>query len=105
MEIQPIYRCNLCVRFVSETLSLLVNYLGRVHKNDPGFHVLCGIEGCAKTFTKFYSLRNHYTKKHRYLLDLQGQGEQPVNLCGHGEQDDDDVREGGGGGGIGPPSV
>ena len=85
MEIQPVYRCNLCVRFVSETLRLLVNRLGRVHKNDPGFHVLCGIEGCAKTYTNFYSLRNHYTRKHRYLVDLQLQGEPEDLACGHGE--------------------
>lgn len=69
-----IYRCNLSVHFTCETLRSLICHLGRVHKNDNGFHVLCGIGGCARTYTNFFSLRNHFVRKHSEILNGERQG-------------------------------
>ena len=44
------YRCNLCVHFVAFTLALFLSHLVRYHASDPNFHVLCGINGCSKTY-------------------------------------------------------
>ena len=75
-----LYRCNLFVHFTCETLRSLLCHLGRVHKNDSGFHVLCGIDGCARTYTNFFSLRNHFTRKHGAILNgeqVQNDGDEP----------------------------
>lgn len=45
-----VYRCNLCVNFQAASLRLLLNHIGRNHKSDPQFHVLCGIDGCVRTY-------------------------------------------------------
>ena len=44
------YRCNLCVHFVAFTLALSLSHLVRYHASDPNFHLLCGINGCSKTY-------------------------------------------------------
>ena len=63
-----VYRCNLCAYFIGSTLCSLLNHLGRIHKNDAGFHSLCGVDGCSRTYTNYYSLRNHVYRKHEDLL-------------------------------------
>ena len=44
------YRCNICVHFVAFTLALFLSHFVRYHASDPNFHVLCGINGCSKTY-------------------------------------------------------
>ena len=44
------YRCNLCVHFVAFTLALFLSHFVRYHASDPNFRVLCGINGCSKTY-------------------------------------------------------
>ena len=62
------YRCNLCVHFVAFTLALFLNHLVRYHTSDPNFHVLCGINGCSKTYRNCISFKNHIKRKHADLL-------------------------------------
>ena len=61
------YRCTICLEFVSNSIQEVVKHLGRVHRNEPNFHVLCGVEGCAKTFRNFLSFKNHLIRKHNIL--------------------------------------
>lgn len=65
------YRCNVCVSFIALTLSLFLNHLHRYHLSDPSFHVLCGINGCAKTYKKCISYRNHIIRKHSDVLKAE----------------------------------
>jgi hypothetical protein len=83
-----LYRCNLCVHFTCETLRLLIRHLARVHKNDPGFHVIRGIDECPRTYTNFFSLRNHFQRKHGDLLRQESE-----NLPTAIQGDDDDIHE------------
>ena len=62
------YRCNLCVGFIGFTLALLLNHIFRCHSDELSFHVLCGINGCTRTYKKFLSFRNHVKTKHKDLL-------------------------------------
>ena len=62
------YRCNLFVHFVAFTLALFLNHLVRYHTSDPNFHVLCGINGCSKTYRNCISFKNHIKRKHADLL-------------------------------------
>ena len=69
--LQMVYRCNLCVQYTSETLRALISHLGRVHQNDRSFHVLCGIDGCPRTYKNFYTLRSHFAQKHSAILERE----------------------------------
>ena len=84
------YRCNLCVHFTCQTLRSLISHLGRVHKNDNGFHVLCGIDSCARTYKNFFSLRNHFIRKHGAILNGEQEPDDLENLH-DGEIDEDSV--------------
>ena len=61
------YRCSICLEFVAVSIPLLLKHLGRVHQNEPNFHVVCGIDGCAKTYRVFKSLKAHLSKKHNIV--------------------------------------
>ena len=50
-------------------LPSLLNHLRRIHKNDPGFDALCGVHGCSRTYTNFYSLKCHFYRNHGDLLN------------------------------------
>lgn len=58
------YICNLCDSFSSPKVRHLLSHIGKSHRNEPNFHVLCGIEGCSKTYKNYYSFRNHLIRKH-----------------------------------------
>ena len=62
------YRCNICINFVSLTLSQLLSHMGRCHSCEPNFHVLSGINACARTYTNRLSFRNYITRKHADIL-------------------------------------
>ena len=58
------YFCNLCDSFSSPKILTLLSHIEKSLKNEPNFHVLCGIEGCSKTYKNYYSFRNHLIRKH-----------------------------------------
>lgn len=62
------YRCSLCVGFIAASLRMLLNHLSRNHKSDPNFHVLCGLDGCSRTYRRYLSFRNHLIRKHGFNL-------------------------------------
>ena len=72
---ERLYRCNICLEFVSDSLQLLITHIGRVHRDEPNFHVVCGIDGCARTFKKFLSLRNHLIRKHNIVRNTRNSTE------------------------------
>ena len=55
--------------FTTNLLSRLLNHIGRCHSSEPGFHVLCGIQECTRTYTNYNAFRNHVKKHHSILLD------------------------------------
>lgn len=66
------YRCNVCREFVAESIHLLLTHIGRIHRNEPTFHVVCGLNGCAKTYKNFWSFRNHLIRKHGIVTAKEG---------------------------------
>ena len=45
----------------------------RSHANDSNFHVLCGLDGCPRTYKRFLSFRNHLIRKHNFKLTDEDQ--------------------------------
>ena len=44
--------------------------MAAVHAHDPNFHICCGIGGCARTYTNFYSFKKHLYRRHRDSLEM-----------------------------------
>ena len=59
-----VYRCSMCLGYLTVSLTELLDHLRRSHSNDPNFHVLCGLDGCARTYKRFVSFRNHLIRVH-----------------------------------------
>ena len=64
--------CWICYRAAAPTLKGILRHMASVHAHDPRFHVVCGVEGCSRTYCNFYSFKRHMYRKHRGNLDLPG---------------------------------
>lgn len=51
--------------FEAPTLKLILSHLRTVHANDPNFSVLCGIDGCARSFKTFSAFYSHIYRSHK----------------------------------------
>lgn len=71
--------CNMC-NAVLDNFSLLISHFKRVHREDPNFFVLCGINGCGKTYKTFYGYRSHLNRTHKELLQIAREVKQPQDL-------------------------
>ena len=47
----------------------ILRHVGLVHAHDPHFHVVCGMEGCCRSYSNFLSYKKHLYRKHRMYLD------------------------------------
>lgn len=71
--------CNMC-NAVLDNFSLLISHFKRVHTEDPNFFVLCGINGCGKTYKTFYGYRSHLSRTHKELLQIAHEVRQPQDF-------------------------
>ena len=69
--------CSLCYNFTSSSMNAVLRHIGAVHAHLPGFRVVCGINGCPRTYTNYYSYRKHIRRKHS---DFGGDLDVPSNL-------------------------
>ena len=56
-------KCPMC-SFSAPTVKLVLSHLRSVHSSDPRFHVMCGIDGCARTYRKYSGLHSHLYRCH-----------------------------------------
>ena len=56
-------KCPMC-SFEAPTVKLVLSHLRSVHSNDPRFHVMCGIDGCARTYRRYSGLHSHLYRCH-----------------------------------------
>lgn len=64
--------CWLCYKVASPTLKGVVRHMAAVHAHDPHFFICCGIQGCSRTYSNFFSFKKHLYRKHRASLDMSG---------------------------------
>lgn len=67
-------RCQICVNFFAPSLSKMVSHLVRVHKDDPGLHIVCDVPGCQSTFSKVYTYKSHVHRCHKNVDDIRPLG-------------------------------
>ncbi|KAH7974165.1 hypothetical protein HPB49_010786 [Dermacentor silvarum] len=61
------YRCRKC-HFFSTKYLLLLAHIRDAHSWESNFRVVCGIEGCPKTYTVVDSLKKHVYREHGSVI-------------------------------------
>lgn len=64
--------------------------MAAVHAHDPHFHICCGIGGCARTYSNFFSFKKHLYRRHRDHLELNGPFTTTSGLEGSTLHDDEE---------------
>lgn len=61
------YTCLLCKSFASTKYLQLINHIHSIHHCEESRKIVCGFDGCLKTFQsdQSESLRQHYYSKHK----------------------------------------
>ena len=62
--------CFICHSAAGNAFADVVRHIGYVHAHDPNFNVVCGIEGCPRSYHNFLSYKRHLYRDHRYPLNL-----------------------------------
>ena len=56
--------CPLCNCTSLPTISLYLTHIRISHADVPGFKIICGLQGCKRSFTNFLTYRNHVYAHH-----------------------------------------
>ena len=58
------YICSICNHFTTTTMAAVLKHVGCVHAHEPNFHIVCGIQGCPRTYKNYHSFRKHLRRHH-----------------------------------------
>lgn len=58
------FTCSMCYHYTSSSIDSVLRHIGSVHAHQANFNVLCGIQGCPRTYTNYHSFRKHLRRKH-----------------------------------------
>ena len=61
--------CTICNVFQAITLRNLLSHYNRVHGNESNFRVVCNIDECPASFTKFNSFYKHVRRSHQQAYE------------------------------------
>lgn len=61
------WNCSVCDTYLASTIQQLLSHIGRCHRHDPNFHCVCGIDGCTRTYKKYFSWRKHILRVHKNI--------------------------------------
>lgn len=70
-----IWRCVICLVFITFSLKHLLSHINRMHSRSPDFRLLCGIDGCTEeygVYNSFYHVKRRHSK---HLLQSTSQGD------------------------------
>ena len=57
-------QCPLC-SFQASTMRIVLGHLRTVHSSDPRFNVVCGIDGCSRSYRTFSGFYSHIYRQHK----------------------------------------
>ena len=61
--------CWLYNEFASPLLERVLRHTAAVDSWEPNFFTVCGIHGCTRTYSNFFSFKKHAYRKHREVLE------------------------------------
>lgn len=65
------WRCPLCHCFAAPGPKGILRHMGTIHAHDSNFHVICGLQGCPRSYSNYHSYKKNLYKKHRDILELE----------------------------------
>ena len=86
------FSCAICHRFAAASLDSVLRHVGSVHSFEPGFHITCGVSGCARTYQNYRSFQKHVLRKHKHELDTPSANSDRL-LSTNGDSIDDEIEE------------
>ena len=60
----------LCYSFAARILNGVLRHIRAVHAHEANFHVTCGIQGCPRSYSNYYSYKKHMYQKPREVLEV-----------------------------------
>lgn len=77
------YTCSMCYHFAAPNMTAVLRHIGTVHSHQPSFRIVCGINGCPRTYTIYHSFRKHLRRKH---FETLGEGlSENLSCCDQGD--------------------
>ena len=70
--------CPLCESFAAPNIKGVVRHIGLVHAHEASFRITCGVDGCTRTYRKFFSYKKHMYVKHRDVLNIVNRERSPL---------------------------
>lgn len=88
--------CPMCHTFAAVNLKGVLRHVGACHAYEANFNVVCGLDGCPRTYKNYHGYKKHLYRKHKHLLDdLYVQQSRSVNyhpqVADSNENDDVDL--------------
>ena len=68
--VPPSWRCPLCHFFAARALKGVLRHIGAVHAHEANFQVICGVQGCPRSYSNYHSYKKHMYQKHREVLEV-----------------------------------
>lgn len=62
------YTCSVCYAFSAPNYRSVIRHIGSVHSWEPRFKIICGVDGCPRSYTSYRSFRKHIIDKHQEIL-------------------------------------
>lgn len=60
----PMKQCPVCRNFKAQRLLYYLKHIHLYHAHEPGLNITCGLSGCTRSFTNFYTYRDHVYAYH-----------------------------------------
>ena len=79
-------KCFLCSSFAASSFSDVVRHIGFIHSHEPNFTVVCGINGCVRSYHQFSSYKKHLYRNDPEVLRTTG-----TSLPASGDLGDNDL--------------
>ncbi|XP_028429864.1 uncharacterized protein LOC114552968 [Perca flavescens] len=94
-----LWRCVICLVFLTFSLKQLLSHINRMHSRSPDFRLLCGIDGCTEEYRVYNSFYHHVKRRHSQHLiesnrpgDGNHVGEQPQEESQGTHQQQDNIQ-------------
>ena len=68
--VPPSWRCPLCHFFAARALKGVLRHIGAVHAHEANFQVICGVQGCPRSYSNYHSYKKYMYQKHRDVLEV-----------------------------------
>ena len=63
------FTCSICYHFTASNMVAVLRHIGSIHAHQAGFKVVCGINGCPRSYINYGSFRKHLYRKHSETVE------------------------------------